>query len=270
MVSPLRVFVGTAANHEDAESQAVLEHSIRSRTMSDVEITWMRLSKDPGSPFYSDRERRLGWDTTTWATPFTGFRWAVPSLAGFTGRALYMDSDMIVLADLAELFSQQVHPGCIALTKTPNRSCVMLFDCVEAQSKLPHVEDLMRSIATVKTNARTMMAPFINGNWNCLDGEKHGSIYDPEIKILHYTSMPHQPHLPRALERLAQRGHKHWFDGSVTTHWRKDVVDLFEREFSAAVAAGYTVDRYEQDPPFGPYAKRPLTHLRGKKPGWSA
>ena len=68
-MSPVRVFVGCAPNHEDAESQAVLEHSIRKHASLPVDITWMKLSRDPVSPF-------SGWNTELWPTPFSGFRWA--------------------------------------------------------------------------------------------------------------------------------------------------------------------------------------------------
>ena len=37
------------------------------------------------------------------ATEFSLFRYVIPELCGFEGRAIYLDSDMICLGDLAEL-----------------------------------------------------------------------------------------------------------------------------------------------------------------------
>jgi hypothetical protein len=100
----IRLFVGCAANHEDLESQAVLEWSIRKHASEPVEITWMRLSRDPASPW-------SGWATERWATPFSGFRWAIPEVCGFEGRAIYCDSDVIFMADVAELVAAAIPAG---------------------------------------------------------------------------------------------------------------------------------------------------------------
>lgn len=59
----IRVFVGCAANHEDAESQSVLEYTLRKYASDDLEITWMKLSRDPESQFYCDIENGRGWNT---------------------------------------------------------------------------------------------------------------------------------------------------------------------------------------------------------------
>ena len=48
----------------------------------------------------------------SWATPFSGFRWsAFRKHCGFKGRAIYLDIDMIVLADIAELWHHPIEPA---------------------------------------------------------------------------------------------------------------------------------------------------------------
>ena len=253
----IKVFVGCAPNHDDAESQAVLEYSLRRHTSHDVDITWMKLTDDPSSPFYAP-----DWDTGQWPTPFSGFRYAVPALCDFEGRAIYMDSDVIVLADIAELFNADMN-GKAVMAKNQGRLCVSLWDCEHSSARL--------SLADARRGVRPSLAvqPFPDGaNWNCLDGEHYASLTDPEIKALHYTSMPHQPHLLRAIPRLAVAGLRHWFDGKPTAHWRPDVDALFDANYFAATAAGYTVDRYCQDPPLGAYRKGSVASLRGAVPSW--
>src|SRR6478609_8300859 len=91
----VRIFVGTSANGEDAEAEMALEWSLKARSSLPVVITWMRLSRDPASIW-------SGWESSKWATPFSAFRWAVPAACGFMGRAIYMDVDMVAVADIAE------------------------------------------------------------------------------------------------------------------------------------------------------------------------
>ena len=90
----VRVFVGCDPNDCDLEQMMVLEHSLRLHSSLPIELTWMRLSRDRRSPFLSDASAGAGWRTERWATPFSGFRWAVPALCGYAGRAIYMDTDI--------------------------------------------------------------------------------------------------------------------------------------------------------------------------------
>lgn len=247
----IRIFIGCAPNHDDAESQAVLEYTIRKHASRPVDITWMKLSRDPASPFH-------GWDTSSWATPFSGFRYAVPALCNYEGRAIYMDSDVIVMADVAELIDMHMIGGDV-MARSSSRLCVSLWDCAPVDRiGWPNIKRNVRPV--------TRNLPFPpDQNWNCLDGEDYADLHDPRIKAIHYTSMPHQPHLPHALKRL---GGKHWFDGKVTPHWRADLVELWEQMYVEAQAAGYTVDRYCQDEPYGTYSKGSNAGLRGEVPAW--
>lgn len=256
----IRVFVGCAANNEDAESCCVLEHSIRSRSSLPVSITWMRLSSDPTSPFFSDGSR--GWRTDTWATPFSGFRWAVPDLCSFEGKAIYCDSDVIFLADIAELWGQEFESGKVVMAKGGKswRLCVSLWDCAAAAAYVKQLSYLRSQPgAHQEMIARFKGASFVQefaGQWNYCDNEDFGPLSD--AKVVHYTDMATQPHLRYAIPRLAKAGRKHWFNGKVSAHPRSEIVALFDREFEAAKAAGYTPDRYEPEIPFGDYRKRDL------------
>ena len=84
----IKLFIGTSANYEDRDAELVYEYSLRRNSSSSLEINWMRLSNQRGS-FWSN------WNTKGWHTPFSGFRWAVPYLCNFKGRAIYTDVDMI-------------------------------------------------------------------------------------------------------------------------------------------------------------------------------
>jgi hypothetical protein len=253
----IRLFVGCAANHEDLESQAVLEWSVRKHASEPVEITWMRLSRDPASPW-------SGWATERWATPFSGFRWCLPEVCGFQGRAIYCDSDVIFMADVAELWRQEFKPGKAIMAKGGGswRLCVSLWDCEAMRKHLP-------PLAAMKANSdfhraqcgRISAASYIqafDGNWNCLDGEKCQSLHDRAIKAIHYTSIGTQPQLSYALPRLRAMGRRHWYDGKVEKHWRSDLVALFGEMLEEAKVNGCPPERYADEPVYGDFRKASL------------
>jgi hypothetical protein len=263
----IRVFVGVSANQEDAESQAVLEYTLRKHSSQEIDLTWMHLSKDPASHFYSHGEQ--GWNTSNWATPFSGVRWAIPEICNFQGKAIYMDSDMIVMKDIAELWNQEFLPGKIILGKASGgwRYCVSVWDCAAAKGHLPPLYRIQsnpnshRSLCNYLAEHTELVQPFV-GNWNCLDGESYPSLYDPKIRIIHYTDMSCQPHFQRAQARLATVKRKHWFDGPTREHPRKDLQQLFDKLLAEAEANGYPISKYTQEPLFGTYNKRSLAGLK--------
>jgi hypothetical protein len=255
--SKARLFVGCAPNGEDAESQAVLEYSVRKHASLPVEITWMKMNRDPRSPWYCLYEdtgngvRHLGgWISETWQTPFSPFRWTVPEACGFEGKAVYCDSDFVFLSDIANLWNQEFGAGSVALAKGgPDgwRYCLTLWNCPAAKSLFPSVHDMMADpYSHQRCNAFMLRNPQLtrpfSGNWNCVDGE---DVPPAGIDALHYSDMSTQFHLDRARVRLRRQGLRHWFDGGIRPHWRTDLQRLFDDYYIAAVQAGYGPERYE-------------------------
>lgn len=256
-MEPIRIFVGCASG-DDLESQAVLEYSLRLNATRDLSITWMALSRDPGSPFYSDGPH--GWQTQSWSTPFSGFRWIVPQLAGFQGRAIYMDSDFIVRGDMAELHDQPFKPGKCVMAKGGSESwrfCMTLFHCEVIKPHIPSRAALMRDprshqMMVSRFRSAAFVQPF-SGEWNCIDGEDHATLADPAIKAIHYSQENTQPQLRHAIPRLNAEGRAHWFDGKVRRHWRPELEQMFDRLLREAIAAGFKPDNYRPAQLFGRY-----------------
>jgi hypothetical protein len=252
----IRIFIGCSANGEDAEAQGMLEYTLRQYASEPVNLTWMKLTRDPASPWYSDPQRLQGWNTSQWATPFSYFRWAIPEVCLFEGKAIYMDVDMIARDDIAKLWNQPHPDGKAILAKNGQTFCVMLFDCERMKGKVPAINQLQKApFSTVqRAQLAAITAPF-NGNWNCLDGETYKDLYDPDIKVIHFTKVETQPHFKFALPRLRQEGVQHWNRQSAwVNHRRVDVEPLVDRIWREAQSAGYGVDKYNKDlKPFGPY-----------------
>ncbi|MFM8417322.1 MAG: glycosyltransferase [Actinomycetota bacterium] len=91
----IRVFIG----YDDNESVAyhVLAHSILRHASQPVSIT--PLVKRHMSSFYQ-RER-----SSIESTDFSFTRFLVPYLSGYQGWSMFMDCDMLMTADIAELFT---------------------------------------------------------------------------------------------------------------------------------------------------------------------
>jgi len=160
------VFVGTDDIHEKAEQ--VLALSIQKHTSQPVNITFMR----------------PGWKSG--CTGFTNHRFLVPSLCGYRGFAIYLDVDMLVLGDIAELYSNR-RPG--AWCTTPMRDDVSVIDCAAFEFLTP---ELCKSasknvIRDMIGNRRSQCIP---EEWNTIDR------LTPEAKLIHYSDLDTQPWHP--------------------------------------------------------------------------
>src|SRR5688500_17656237 len=91
-MDPVRVFVGT--DRSQALAVKVLEHSIKRHTDLPVEVTPMC-----DLPIRQPKDPRQGQ-----RTGFSFSRFCIPQLAGYRGRAIYMDADMLVFKDIRELW----------------------------------------------------------------------------------------------------------------------------------------------------------------------
>jgi len=239
----IKLYVGVAPNGEDAESQMVLEYTARKNSSLPIDITWMKHNNDPDSIWG-------GWNSQTWATPFSGFRWAIPEACDFKGQAIYMDSDMIILGDLAELwdepFRQAYVGGEIIMMKGGWRTCVAKWDCRRAKTVLPKV-DVMKTepyahqLLFEELKKRPHLQQTFNRQWNNFDGENDKL---EDIKILHYTDMSTQPHSKYFIPRLKSEGRSHWFDGTFREHRRPDVQELFDAMYFEALDSGMSPQDY--------------------------
>jgi len=78
----VKIFIGASEDMDEAALK-VLKYSLLKNTQAKLDITVLRPS------MFKD------WNTEAWGTPFSCFRYAIPSLCEGKGRAIYMDVDMI-------------------------------------------------------------------------------------------------------------------------------------------------------------------------------
>jgi hypothetical protein len=186
----LRIFCG--ADRSQQLPFKVLAHSIERHTDRPVDI---RLIDNAASPAPTDPRH----------APYTEFsfaRFAIPALCGFAGKAVYMDSDMLVFADMAELWDVPLGQARIAIEigsrdqETRGRhAAMMLLDC----SRLAwNVDDIVAGLGTrYDYNALMAIDPLLQpgdmqelipAGWNDLDRYAAG-----HTRNLHYTEIRTQP-----------------------------------------------------------------------------
>ncbi|MFN2499545.1 MAG: hypothetical protein ABR557_10700 [Pyrinomonadaceae bacterium] len=192
--SPIRIYVGSL--EEQMLPVKVLEYSIRKHASMTVEIFPLhRAPIETPTPKESKNAPR---------TPFSFQRLLIPALAGHRGRAIYLDSDMQLFADIRHLWTLPFGDADLLAVSKPDDSerrpqfSVMLLNCealgweinriVEAldRDELTY-EQLMFDMAVAK-NIRAD----IDSRWNSLERYEPG-----RTALLHYTDMSTQPWVSR-------------------------------------------------------------------------
>lgn len=200
LAEPIRVFVG--ADRSQQMAIAVLEHSIRRHTKELVEVIPM-----------VDLEVPVPVDPRNWArTGFSFSRFCIPKLAGYRGRAIYMDADMQVFKDIRELWEipfngQKVLiqkevkylDQTLKLSNAPQKRikqcAVMLLDCERLDWDIERIvaqldageydyENLIYELCVLAEEDIGYEVPF---EWNSLEH------FDANTRLIHYTDMGTQP-----------------------------------------------------------------------------
>lgn len=187
--APVRIFV--AATADEWLPTRVLEFSLRETTALPVEV---RLIESFGRALPRPEHKR-----NQPRTPFSFQRFLIPELCQYQGRAIYLDADMQVFADIAALWCHPmdghdllaVHEGG---DRRPGQFSVMLLDCERLRWRVDDIvrgldegsytyEELMYGMCVAASVGRTIAA-----GWNSLER------YDPDTtRLLHYTDMNQQP-----------------------------------------------------------------------------
>jgi hypothetical protein len=176
---PVRIFVGTEPAQYRAER--VLVWSI------------MQV-RDPARCYEIHLMKDLeGFDRAGWKTGFTNYRYAIPALAGGSGRAIYNDVDQIYLSDPAELFDADMGDKGV-LSIDDRETSVMLIDC-EKMAPLWKLEEVRR-LQSHKHYRGIAHDAGLWGHmpavWNARDHEYVAG----ESRLLHYTILHTQPWEP--------------------------------------------------------------------------
>jgi len=186
---PISVFV--AATEAEWLPMRVLEFSIRENCSSPVEVNALYTYKRdiPLPKKLKNRPR----------TPFSFQRFLIPEICGYEGRAIYLDSDMLVFGDISEIWNQPFNGNNLQTVREVNNRrfpqfSVMLLDCASLRWSIDKIvndldynklnySDLMYHMKVARSIGKD-----IPSDWNSLECYSEG-----QTKLLHYTDMDTQP-----------------------------------------------------------------------------
>lgn len=193
MSNAIQIYVG--ADRSQALAVDVLAYSIRRHANRPVHIHSMLNLKIPEPKDIRQRQR----------TGFSFARWAIPELAGYQGRAIYLDADMQVFRDIRELWSVPMNGAKVAVLeperetgrnvhRNKNETSVMVLDCSRCDWTLRELVDGLDGRYTYSQFMTDLcflsedeIARTIPADWNRLEH------FPPTTGLLHYTIMPTQP-----------------------------------------------------------------------------
>lgn len=194
--TPIQVFVGT--EKEQLLALKVLEYSISQHSSLPVKVTPLFEAIELANikiPSVTDPEKRP-------RTPFSFQRFAIPELKSYRGRAIYLDSDMQVFQDIAELWlwdfqGADILSVCeLESSQRASQFSVMVLNCAQINWKIEDIIDNLNQGKWTYTQLMSEMAPankidrVLPSKWNDLERYNEG-----ETALTHYTDMPNQPWL---------------------------------------------------------------------------
>jgi lipopolysaccharide biosynthesis glycosyltransferase len=253
----VRIYVG--ADRSQALAVTVLEYSIKRHASLAIELVPMldlpiRQPKDPKN--FS-------------RTGFSFSRFCIPKLAGYKGKAIYLDADMLVFKDIRPLWEipfdgakviiqrevkheEETVKKAGAPTRRRKQCSVMLLDCERLDWDIDRIidglddgrydyETLLYELAILDEREIKWAIPF---EWNSLE------YYDETTCLIHYTDMYTQPWVSCKNK-----------NGSL---WLNEVRLMLQRgilkteEIEEEVRLGYLRPSLLKDLAYGAYVPRPL------------
>lgn len=176
---PVRIFLGTEPRQYRAER--VFFWSIK-QVRDPTRVYEIYMMKD-----------LKGFDRAGWKTGFTNYRYAIPTLAGGKGRAIFNDVDQIYLADPAEMFDMEMN-GAGILGITERETSVLLIDC-EKMINFWSIDDAK----TGKKHRHFREITHSNNLWGKLPAEwnaRDEEFRAGQSKCFHFTTLQTQPWQP--------------------------------------------------------------------------
>lgn len=198
-----KVFVGSGEASLLERKTAV--HSLRKHTERDLDIyvfngTHNAIELNDLEPFPAPMSLRIKYRNVT---EFSLYRFLIPEICDYQGKAIYIDSDTICRSDIGELLDipmaeadflakYEAYPGDELWALS-----VMLIDCEKCKFDLENIIDEIDRGLYSLSDFCCMSPRFLSHHrykigqldpmWNVFDR------WDPQTKLVHYTNLDTQP-----------------------------------------------------------------------------
>ncbi|MEA5526327.1 glycosyltransferase [Nodularia spumigena] len=201
----IKVFIGSG--EASLLERKVAIYSLQKHTQRQLDIyvfngTHNAIELNDQEPFLAPLSLKLKYHNIT---EFSLYRFLIPQICNYQGKAIWIDSDTVCLADIAEIFDTSLN-GCDFLAKAEaynTRSSnlwglsVMLIDCKQTRFDLEtYFNEIAQGLYTY-TDFSCMSPAFLahhplkigqlDPQWNVFD------YCDEQTKLIHYTNLNTQP-----------------------------------------------------------------------------
>lgn len=220
---PIKIFIGSSP--QNIIEEKVFRYTLQKYTTSPIEIYIINGKAGSVQNINTGEVKELPTHLIPrikGATAFSLARWAIPQWCGYQGRAIYCDSDQIVLRDISELWNYDLCASPLAAVPVKKATCfkhyrdnflkfylnsdddfylasVMLFDCEKASWSFESLINLLDEGEFSLSDLMYLGKGFRNylksdirelpNEWNHLD------VANADSKIVHFTDLTSQPWL---------------------------------------------------------------------------
>ncbi len=200
---PVRVFIGSG--EASVLERKTLIHSLRQHCSRPLDIyvfngTHNSIEHNDQPPVLANMPLWIKYKNYT---EFSNYRFLIPEICEHRGRAIFLDSDMVCLGDIAKFFDAPMH-GMDMLAKPDaykGDSCwgmsQILFDCATCHFDLETIFRQMDNGEFTNADLHQMKPDFLkkypfkiggyDATWNVFDQ------CDPTTNLIHYTNLGTQP-----------------------------------------------------------------------------
>lgn len=199
----IRVFIGSGEASRIERNTAI--YSLRKNSKRELDIyvfngTHNSVQLNDGEPFLAPMSLKVKYQNIT---EFSLYRYLIPELCNYQGRAIYIDSDTVCLTDIGELFDSPMGDADFLARRDayPDEErwglSVMLIDCERCRFDLEKFVDEIDAGLYSMTDFSWMSPRFLEYHpykigqldpaWNMFDQR------DSRTKLIHYTDLYMQP-----------------------------------------------------------------------------
>ena len=199
----VKVFIGSG--EASLIERKVAIYSLRKNTKRDLDIyvfngTHNAVELNDEEPFLAPMSLKIKYRNVT---EFSLYRYLIPALCNYDGRAIYIDSDTVCLTDIGELFDTSLQEADFLAKPDAYEGeqlwglSVMLIDCRRCRFDLERIVDEIDTGLYSMTDFSVMSPKFLkyhaynvgrlDPSWNVFDQ------WNDQTKLIHYTNLETQP-----------------------------------------------------------------------------
>jgi hypothetical protein len=198
---PVRVFIGSG--EASRLERKTLIYSLKKNTQRPLDLyvfngTHNAIEHEGEPPVLAPLPLHLKYHNVT---EFSLYRYLIPRLCNYQGKAIHLDSDTICLGDIGELFDTPMNGNAILAKRAYSEdtwgTSVSVFDCSQCRFDLEEIFQEIERGEYSYTEFSQFHPKFLakhplqigklDANWNVFDQ------HDASTRLIHYTDLYRQP-----------------------------------------------------------------------------